>query len=72
MVKGYEFAKDRYVTFTEEEIKAMGRGRPAQTIEITEFVCRCKKVDPIYFDIAVLPGPGQGGERALRACWPRP
>ena len=26
MVKGYEFAKDQYVVFTEEELKAMSEG----------------------------------------------
>jgi len=25
MVKGYEFSKDQYVTFTEDELKAMGQ-----------------------------------------------
>ena len=37
MVKGYEFAKDQYVTFTEDEIKAMAE-ESSKTIEITEFV----------------------------------
>ncbi|HEX6736972.1 MAG TPA: Ku protein, partial [Vicinamibacteria bacterium] len=48
MVKGYEFAKDQYVTFTEEEIKAMAE-ESSRAIEITEFV-PLAKVDPIYFE----------------------
>ena len=37
MVKGYEFAKDQYVIFTPEELKALEE-KGTQTIEITEFV----------------------------------
>ena len=39
MVKGYEFAKDQYVTFTEDELKAMAE-EAQKAIEITEFVPR--------------------------------
>jgi DNA end-binding protein Ku len=64
MVKGYEFAKDQYVTFTEEEIKAMAE-ESTRTIEITEFV-PAEKVDPVYFDVAYYLGPDKGGERAYK------
>jgi len=64
MVKGYEFAKDQYVTFTEEEIKAMAE-EATRTIEITEFV-PAEKVDPVYFDTAYYLGPDKGGERAYK------
>jgi DNA end-binding protein Ku len=64
MVKGYEFAKDQYVTFTEEEIKAMAE-ESTRTIEITEFV-PADKVDPVYFDTAYYLGPDKGGERAYK------
>src|SRR5215470_18940430 len=37
MVKGYEFAKDQYVTFTPEELKAMEEVG-THMAEITEFV----------------------------------
>jgi len=64
MVKGYEFSKDQYVVFTEEEIKAMAeQSNPA--IEITEFV-PLASVDPVYFDGAYYLGPDKGGERAYR------
>jgi DNA end-binding protein Ku len=62
MVKGYEFAKDQYVTFTEAEIKAMAE-ESTRAIEITEFV-PVQKVDPIYFESATYLGPDKGGERA--------
>ncbi len=62
MVKGYEFTKDQYVVFTEDEIKAMAE-ESTKTIEITEFV-PIAKVDPIYFEGAYFLGPDKGGEKA--------
>jgi len=64
MVKGYEFAKDQYVVFTEDEIKAMAE-ESSKTIEITEFV-PLTKVDPIYFESAYYLGPDKGGDKAYR------
>jgi DNA end-binding protein Ku len=64
MVKGYEFAKDQYVTFTDEELKAMGE-ETQKAIEITEFV-PASQVDPVYFDGAYYLGPDKGGEKAYR------
>jgi DNA end-binding protein Ku len=62
MVKGYEFAKDQYVAFTEEELKAFNEDS-SRLIEITEFV-PASTVDPIYFDGAYYLGPDKGGDRA--------
>ena len=62
MVKGYEFAKDQYVTFTVDELKAMEE-TSSPAIEITEFV-PLSKVDPIYFEGAYYIGPDKGGDRA--------
>ena len=62
MVKGYEFAKDQYVTFTPEELKALEQEKE-RAIEITEFV-PAKQVDPIYFDGAYFLGPDEGGDKA--------
>jgi DNA end-binding protein Ku len=62
MVKGYEFAKDQYVTFTDEELKALAQ-ESERAIEITEFV-PAAQVDPIYFDGAYYMGPEEGGEKA--------
>jgi DNA end-binding protein Ku len=64
MVKGYEFAKDQYVVFTEDEIKSMAE-EASKTIEITEFV-PLAKVDPIYFEGAYYLGPDKGGDKAYR------
>jgi DNA end-binding protein Ku len=64
MVKGYEFQKDQYVTFTPEELKELEE-KATQTIEITEFV-PASQVDPVYFDKAYYLGPDKGGEKAYR------
>jgi DNA end-binding protein Ku len=61
MVKGYEFAKDQYVMFTPEELKAMEE-IGTHSAEITEFV-PLKSVDPVYFDKAYYLGPDKGGAK---------
>ena len=62
MVKGYEFSKDRYVTFTPEELKALEE-QSTQSIEVVEFV-PIAKVDPVYFDKTYYVGPDKGGAKA--------
>jgi DNA end-binding protein Ku len=61
MVKGYEFAKDQYVQFTAEEIKALDEVG-SDTIDIVEFV-PLTSVDPLYFDRSYYLAPGKGGAR---------
>lgn len=61
MVKGYEFAKDQYVTFTAEELKELEE-KGTQTIEINEFV-PAQSIDPIYYDKAYFLGPDKGGAK---------
>ena len=62
MVKGYEFAKDQYVTFTTDELKALEE-KATQTVDIAEFV-PLESVDPIYFDKPYFLAPEKGGEKA--------
>jgi DNA end-binding protein Ku len=64
MVKGYEFAKDQYVQFTDEELKAL-QTKASDAIEIHEFV-PAGKLDPIYLDKTYYLGPDKGGDRAYR------
>src|SRR5881275_3691740 len=61
MVKGYEFAKDQYVVFTAEELKALEEAG-THMAEITEFV-PIDAVDPVYFDKAYYLGPDKGGAK---------
>jgi DNA end-binding protein Ku len=62
LVKGYSFAKDQYVTFTDEELKAL-EAAASPAVEIQEFV-PLAKVDPIYFEDSHYLGPDKGGEKA--------
>jgi DNA end-binding protein Ku len=64
IVKGYEFAKDQYVTVTDPELKAL-EGEESKTIDIAEFV-PLDRVDPIYFEKTYYLGPDKGGEKAYR------
>ena len=61
MVKGYEFAKDQYVTFEPEEIKALEEAG-THAIEIAEFV-PLESIDPVYFEKAYYLGPDKGGAK---------
>jgi DNA end-binding protein Ku len=64
MVKGYEVAKDQYVTFTRDELVALEE-TASQSIEISEFV-PLAAVDPVYFDRPYYLGPDRGGAKAYR------
>ena len=61
MVKGYEFAKDQYVMFSPEELKAMEEAG-THAADIAEFV-PLAAVDPVYFDKAYYLAPGKGGAK---------
>src|SRR5258708_2809931 len=61
MVKGYEFAKDQYVIFTPDELKAMEEAG-THMAEITEFV-PIEAIDPVYFDKAYYLAPDKGGAK---------
>jgi DNA end-binding protein Ku len=58
MVKGYEFAKDQYVPFTPEEIKALEEVG-THAVEISEFV-PIEAIDPVYFDKTYYLAPDKG------------
>ena len=64
MVKGYEFSKDQYVTFTPEELKALEE-KATQSIDIDAFV-PLSAIDPIYFERPYYLGPEKGGDKAYR------
>lgn len=64
LVKGYEFAKGRYVTFTPEELRALDEAS-SESIDIHEFL-PLSEVDPLYFDRAYYLGPDKGGAKPYR------
>src|SRR5256885_9868354 len=61
-VKGYEFSRGQYVTFSEEELKTLEE-KATQTIDISEFLPR-ETIDPIYFAKANYIAPDKGVARA--------
>jgi len=61
MAKGYEFAKDQFVTFTPAELKEL-EDKTSRTIDISEFV-PLDSVDPIYFSATYFLVPEKGGAK---------
>jgi DNA end-binding protein Ku len=60
--KGYEYEKDQYLLFTEEEIEEV-QPDSARTMEIIEFV-KAEEIDPLYFDASYYVAPDKEGEKA--------
>ena len=61
MVKGYEFAKDQYVMFSNEELKVLEEAGTGSA-DVSEFV-PISAVDPVYFDKAYYLAPDKGGAK---------
>src|SRR6267378_3787388 len=61
IVKGYEFAKDQYVIFSPEELKALEEAG-THSADIAEFV-PLESVDPVYFDTTYYLAPDKGGAK---------
>jgi DNA end-binding protein Ku len=64
IVKGYEYEKDQYVLFTEEELDKIDPPS-ARTMEILEFV-KLDEVDPLYFDASYYVTPEDAGKKAYQ------
>jgi DNA end-binding protein Ku len=64
IVKGYEFAKDQYVLFEAEELKAL-EAAATHTVDITEFL-KAEQVDRRYLDKVYYLGTDKGGARAYK------
>jgi DNA end-binding protein Ku len=63
-VKGYEFEKGRFVTFTPAELEAL-EAESNHAIDINEFV-PLASVDPLYYENSHYLGPDKGAEKAYR------
>jgi DNA end-binding protein Ku len=64
LVRGFEFEKGRYVTFTDEELKKL-EARNEHAIEITEFL-PLERVDPVYFEESYYLGSEAKAAKAYR------
>jgi DNA end-binding protein Ku len=64
IVKGYEYEKDQYVLFTEEELDKI-EPPSAHVMEILEFV-KLNEMDPLYFDSSYYIAPEDAGVKAYQ------
>jgi DNA end-binding protein Ku len=64
LVRGYEVEKGRYVTFTDDELKAL-EAHGDHSIEITEFL-PLSEVDPVYFEESYYLATDTGSAKAYR------
>ncbi len=62
IVKGYEYAKGKFVVLTDDDFKAAAV-ESSKTIEIIDFV-KSDEVDPRYFETPYYVVPAKGGEKA--------
>jgi DNA end-binding protein Ku len=62
IVKGYEYDKDQYVLFKEEELDKI-EPESARSMEILEFV-KIDEIDPLYYDSSYYMTPEDAGEKA--------
>lgn len=64
IVKGYEYEKDQYVLFDEEELDKI-EPESARAMEILEFV-RIEEIDPLYYDASYYVTPEDEGRKAYQ------
>jgi len=64
IVKGYEYEKDQYVLFTDEELDKI-EPPSAKVMEILEFV-KLDEMDPLYFDSSYYIAPEDAGVKAYQ------
>ena len=64
IVKGYEYEKDQYVLFSEEELDKI-EPPSARVMEILEFV-KLDEMDPLYFDSSYYVAPEDAGVKAYQ------
>ncbi len=64
IVKGYEYEKDQYVLFSEEELDKI-EPSSARVMEILEFV-KLEEMDPLYFDASYYVTPEDAGVKAYQ------
>ena len=64
LVRGYEYSKDHYVTFTDDELEALDVDS-IRAIDVVAFV-PLEDIDPIYFNKTYYVAPEQAGLKAYR------
>jgi DNA end-binding protein Ku len=64
LVKGYEYQKEKYVQFSDEELKKL-EAEKTDRVDIVEFVPE-STVDFVYLEKTYYLGPDKGGDRAYK------
>jgi len=64
LIRGYEISKNKYVTFTDEEMDTLETD-DNRAVEITEFV-DLHEIDPVFFEKSYFLGPSSGGGKTYR------
>src|SRR3984893_14868582 len=64
IVKGYEYEKDQYVLFNEDELDKI-EPQSARSMEILEFV-KIDEIDPLYYDASYYVTPEDEGKKAYQ------
>jgi DNA end-binding protein Ku len=65
IVRGYEFEKGHYVTFTDEELTAASADGAAKVVDVVQFVDE-DAIDPIYYRKSYYLAPEKSGVKAYR------
>src|SRR5216684_1817145 len=64
LVRGYAVSKNKYVTFTDEEIDTLETD-DNRALDITEFV-DLSEIDPVFYEKAYFLGPAPGGGKTYK------
>jgi DNA end-binding protein Ku len=64
IVRGYEYAKGKWVTFTDEELDAI-RTESMHTVDVVQFVSS-DEIDPMYYENTYYVAPDETGAKAYR------
>lgn len=64
VVRGYEYAKDKFVAMTDEELDNVPL-ETAGTVTVTSFA-DLHEIDPIYYEKTYYLAPDEGGQKAFR------
>jgi len=66
IVKGYEFEKDRYVVFTDDELEAALKAKSTGgMVDVVQFV-KSEEIDPIFYRSSYYLSPEKTGVKAYR------
>ena len=64
LVRAYEISKNKYVTFSDEEIETLETD-DNRALDISEFL-QLDQIDPVFFEKAYFLGPGPGGGKTYK------